>query len=161
MVKGLVYGMEAGGGEYHGHYVPDRNLMYASQVLTQELYPNFITKLRELAGGALIMLPSSAKDFANPALADYIERTQQSPVSDPEPRVKFLKLAWDAIGSEFASRHAQYEMFYAGAQFVTRNHAYRTYDWQAATGLVDEMLARYDLAASMGPAAGEASEAAE
>ena len=161
MVKGLVYGMEAGGGSYHGYYVPDRNLMYSSQVLTQELYPNFITKLRELAGGALIMLPSSARDFANPALAGYIERTQKSPVADPEARVKFLKLAWDAIGSEFASRHAQYEMFYAGAQFVTRGHAYRTYDWQAATGLVDEMLARYDIAASIGPARGGASAAAE
>ena len=52
-------------------------------------------------------------------------------------------------------------MFYAGAQFVTRGHAYRTYDWQGATGLVDEMLGRYDLAASMGPATGETSEAAE
>ena len=161
MVQGLVYGMEAGGGEYHGYYVPDRNLMYSSQVLTQQLYPDFITKLRELAGGALIMLPSSARDFADPALAEYIERTQQSPAMAPEPRVKFLKLAWDAIGSEFASRHAQYEMFYAGAQFVTRGHAYRTYDWQAATGLVDEMLSRYDLAASIGPAPGDAEEAAE
>ncbi|MDE0057373.1 MAG: hypothetical protein OXP07_04560, partial [Defluviicoccus sp.] len=64
-------------------------------------------------------------------------------------------------GSEFASRHAQYEMFYAGAQFVTRGHAYRTYDWQAATGLVDEMLSRYDLAASIGPAPRGAEEAAE
>ena len=52
-------------------------------------------------------------------------------------------------------------MFYAGAQFVTRGHAYRTFDWPAATGLVDEMLDRYDLAASMGPVGESASEAAE
>ena len=150
MVKGLVYGMEAGGGEYHGYFVPDRHLMYTAQVLTQDLYPRFINSIRELAGGSLIMLPSSARDFANPVLADYIGRTQKSPASGPEERVKFLHLAWDAVGSEFAGRHTQYEMFYAGAQFVTRGHSYRTYDWRAATGLVDEMLARYDLAASMG-----------
>lgn len=150
MVKGLVYGMESGGGEYHGYYVPDRNLMYTAQVLTQELYPKFITSIRELAGGGVIMLPSSAKDFANPELADFIGRTQKSPVVDSESRVKFMKLAWDAIGSEFASRHAQYEMFYAGAQFVTRGHAYRTYDWDAATGMVDDILGRYDLKNSMG-----------
>ena len=42
MVKGLVYGMEAGGGEYHGYFVPDRHLMYTAQVLTQDLYPRFI-----------------------------------------------------------------------------------------------------------------------
>ena len=33
--------------------------------------------------------------------------------------MKFLKAGWDAIGSEFGSRHTQYEMFYAGARFVT------------------------------------------
>ncbi len=158
MVKGLVYGMEAGGGEYQGYYVPDHNLMYCSQVLTQDLYPKFINAIRELSGGGLIMLPSSARDFANPELADLIQRTQKSPATDPEGRVKFMKLAWDAVGSEFASRHTQYEMFYAGAQFVTRGHAYRTYDWRAATGMVDEILERYDLAASMGGPKAQAAE---
>ena len=74
---------------------------------------------------------------------------------------KAAQLAWDAIGSEFASRHTQYEMFYAGAQFVTRGHAYRTYDWSTATGMVDEIMERYQLAASMGPAQDGKSEAAE
>ena len=59
--------------------------------------------------------------------------------------MKLFKLAWDAVGSEFASRHTQYEMFYAGAPFVTRGNAFRTYDWQSATGLVDETLAGYNL----------------
>jgi len=61
-------------------------------------------------------------------------------------RVKFYKMAWDAVGSEFASRHSQYEMFYAGATFVTKGHAFRTYDWKAATALLDRMLSSYDLA---------------
>ena len=52
----------------------------------------------------------------------------------------FLKLAWDALGSEFGSRHTQYEMFYAGAPFVTCAHSYRTYDWAAADALVQKML---------------------
>ena len=145
MVEGLVYGMESGGGEYNGYYVPDRNLMYTAQVLTQQLYPEFITSMRELAGGGLIMLPSSAHDFANPELNALIHATQKSAVGSSEEKVKFLKLAWDAIGSEFASRHAQYEMFYAGAQFVTRAHAFRTYDWDRAAQLVDSVLDSYSL----------------
>jgi 4-hydroxyphenylacetate 3-monooxygenase len=36
-------------------------------------------------------------------------------------------------------------MFYAGATFVTKGHCFRTYDWQAATGAVDRMLASYGL----------------
>jgi 4-hydroxyphenylacetate 3-monooxygenase len=59
--------------------------------------------------------------------------------------VKFYKLAWDAVGSEFGSRHQQYEMFYAGATFVTKGHSFRTYDWQQAKGLVQSMLDSYDL----------------
>lgn len=143
MVEGMVYGMEAGGGAYGKYYVPKKHLMYAAQVLSQELYPNYIRTLRELAGGSLIMLPSSVRDFANPELAPIIEKTQQSPAMSPESRVKFMKLAWDAIGSEFASRHLQYEMFYAGAQFVTKGHSARTYDWDHAKQLVQSMLDRY------------------
>jgi 4-hydroxyphenylacetate 3-monooxygenase len=67
-------------------------------------------------------------------------------------RVKFYKLAWDAVGSEFASRHAQYEMFYSGASFVTTGHSYRTYDWPAAAKLLNDMLGSYDLADELGRA---------
>ena len=59
--------------------------------------------------------------------------------------MKFYRLAWDVVGSEFASRHTQYEMFYAGAQFVTKGHSFRTFDWENATSMVDDFLAGYDL----------------
>ena len=91
------------------------------------------------------MLPSSAKDFANPELAALIHKTQKSPATDPEGRVKFMKLAWDAVGSEFASRHAQYEMFYSGGEFVTRGRSFNNYDWDNVTDLVDGLLGSYDL----------------
>ena len=102
-----------------------------------------ITTIRELAGGGVIMVPSSIADFDDPALAAVIDKTQKSPVFSPQERVKFFKLAWDALGSEFASRHVQYEMFYAGASFVTRGHAYRTFDWATCKGMVDELMGSY------------------
>lgn len=145
MVEAYVYGMEAKGSVVNGYYVPDRNMLYSSQVLTQQLYSKILTTLRELAGGGMIMLPSSVHDFENPDLARIIEKTQKSPICSAEERVKFFKLAWDAVGSEFASRHNQYELFYAGASFVTKGHAYRSYDWRRATGLVDTMLSSYSL----------------
>ena len=112
-------------------------------MLTQQLYPKVITAIRELAGGGLIMLPSSVADFDNPFLAGLIHKTQKSPVFTPEERVKFFKLAWDALGSEFASRHVQYEMFYAGASFVTRGSSYRTFDWSKCKGMVDGLMGSY------------------
>ena len=144
MVDALVVAMEASGVHHGEYFVPDRHTLYTAQVLTQQLYPRFVASIRELAGGALITLPSSVKDFSDPEIAALIGLTQQSPAASAEEKVKFYKLAWDALGSEFASRHLQYEMFYAGASFVTRGHSFRTYDWGRASGLVDEMLAGYD-----------------
>jgi 4-hydroxyphenylacetate 3-monooxygenase len=95
----------------------------------------------------MIMLPSGVEDLSHPEIADYVLRPQGSATLSPQDRVKFFKLAWDAVGSEFASRHTQYEMFYAGAAFVTKGHAFRTYDWGSATALVDNLLAGYDLPA--------------
>ncbi len=140
MVEGMVVAMEAKGHVENGAFVPDKHLMYAAQVLTQELYPRLVETIRGLAGGALIMLPSSARDWDEPSLARIITATQRSPVAAPRERVDFLKLAWDAIGSEFGSRHTQYEMFYAGAPFVTCGHSLRTYDWAGAGELVRRML---------------------
>lgn len=147
MVEGMVKGMEANGRQYGKYFVPDRKLLYSAMVLTQQLYPQFMLQLRELSGGGMIMLPSSDADFANPDIARYIEKTQKSPVTDAKGRVKLFKLAWDAVGSEFGSRHTQYEMFYAGATFVARGHAYRTYDWEKALDMVDRFMGSYDLGA--------------
>jgi 4-hydroxyphenylacetate 3-monooxygenase len=151
MVDALLAAMEIKGARRGAYFVPDGHTLYSAQVLTQQLYPKFITTLRDLAGGGLIMQPSSYRDFGNPEMAGYIELTQQSPVADAYDKVKFYKLAWDAVGSEFASRHVQYEMFYAGATFVTKAHSYRTYDWSRATDLVDRVLASYDIAADPRP----------
>jgi 4-hydroxyphenylacetate 3-monooxygenase len=143
MVDGLLHAMEIKGRRQGEYFIPDRHTLYAAQVLTQRLYPKVIGTLRVLAGGSLIMLPSGIEDFADTRLADYVLRAQGSAVLSPRERVKFFKLAWDAVGSEFASRHTQYEMFYAGANFVTAGHSYRTYDWDAAEALVERLLGSY------------------
>lgn len=145
MVEALVAAMEAKGNHVNNYFVPDKHTLYTAQVLTQQLYPELVTTLRDLAGGAMIALPGSAADFDNPELRTLIQRTQQSPAASAYDKVKFYKLAWDALGSEFGSRHTQYEMFYAGATFVTKGHSFRSYDWEQATGLVDSMLNDYDL----------------
>lgn len=145
MIEGLIYGMEAAGYRRGRYFLPNRHLLYTAQVHAQELYPQITSTIRELAGGALLMLPSSVEDFSNAELAAIIRHTQISPAMSGENRVKLLKLTWDAVGSEFASRHQQYEMFYAGAAFVTRGHSFRTYDWKQASDLVDRLASRYSL----------------
>ena len=115
MVESFVHAMEVAGEQVGLYFAPNRSIMHAATCITQELYPQFVGLVRELAGGGLIMLPSSSADFENPATREPIGLTQRSGVTDAYGRVKTMKLAWDAVGSEFGSRHVQYEMFYAGA----------------------------------------------
>jgi 4-hydroxyphenylacetate 3-monooxygenase len=144
-VDGLVHAMEIKGSKRGAYFVPDRHTLYAAQVFTQRVYPEVITTLRSLAGGSMIMLPSGIEDFADTRLAGYALRAQGCGALTAQERVKFFKLAWDAVGSEFASRHTQYEMFYAGAEYVTKSHSYRTYDWDRAAALLDGLLKSYQL----------------
>jgi 4-hydroxyphenylacetate 3-monooxygenase len=151
MVDALVHAMEIKGQRRGPYFVPDPHTLYSAQVLTQQLYAQVMLALRELAGGGMIMLPSAIQDFASAELRALIDKTQQSPACSSEDRVKFFKLAWDAVGSEFASRHTQYEMFYAGATFVTKGHSFRTFDWDRCTQLVDRMLDSYSLEDELSP----------
>jgi len=145
LIDGLMWGMEAKGQHVGEYFVPNRHLVYSALVLAQQLYNKIIIAMRDLAGGGVIMLPSSIEDFTNPMLRGLINKTQKSPFYGSEDRVKFFKLAWDAIGSEFASRHAQYEMFYAAPNFVNKGHSYRTYDWSVSTGMVEKLMSSYSL----------------
>ena len=145
-VEAFVKAIEVNGGlDHNGYYVPDLAMITTAQVVTQRMYPRLIAEIRNLAGGGMIMLPSGIEDFEDPQLRSYIHATQKSPLVDPFDRVKFFKLAWDAVGSEFASRHTQYEMFYAGAMFVLKNHAYSAFDWDQGRSMLDRLLSSYDL----------------
>ena len=43
-----------------------------------------------------------------------------------------MRLLWDFIGTEFGSRHQQYEKFYGGASFLVKQNVYRNFDWKRA-----------------------------
>jgi 4-hydroxyphenylacetate 3-monooxygenase len=145
MFEAMLHGMEINGEKVGEYWIPNRHYLYSALTLSQELYPRIINAIRDLAGGAFIMLPSSQRDFFNETVEPLIRKTQRSNIGSPEQRVKFLKAAWDAVGSEFGSRHTQYEMFYAGARFVTTGHSHRIYDWSEAARLVDALLSTYQL----------------
>ena len=99
VIEAFVYAMEVKGWRFGEYYLPNKELLYASQVQSQNLYPKIIETLRDLAGGGMIMLPSSIADFDAPEIAELIGKTQYSPAASSEERVKFFKLAWDAIVS--------------------------------------------------------------
>ncbi len=144
-IEALVIAMELKGESFHDYYVPDRALLCTAQVIAQTTYPEIAEAIRSLSGGGMIMVPSSHADFATPETNRIIHKTQRSLVATSEQRVKLMKLAWDAVGSEFGSRHLQYEMFYSGAPFVTRGNAFRFFDWDGVKSAVDSFMGSYGL----------------
>ncbi|MGH3663903.1 MAG: 4-hydroxyphenylacetate 3-hydroxylase family protein, partial [Micromonosporaceae bacterium] len=122
MVSGLVYAQEQNCElDEHGIAWPGRSECFATMTLQSDFYPKLLHLLRDLCGGGVIQMPSAAADFDHPEARADFDRYVQSPGYPSVERVKLLKLVWDVIGSEFASRHQQYEMFYAGAPFLVRS----------------------------------------
>jgi 4-hydroxyphenylacetate 3-monooxygenase len=128
-----------------GQWRPGARAVYGAMGLQSELYPRILAILRDLAGGGVLQLPSSVSDLTNPELRPDFDRYVQSPGTPAAERVQLFKLVWDAIGSEFAGRHHQYEMFYAGAPFVAKGYAMRNYGYTEPVSDVDEFLASYAL----------------
>ena len=127
-----------------GMWLPGRQALYGSMGLQSEIYPRVIAILRDLVGGGVLQLPSSVKDLTSPLTSRDIEHYVQSPGVPSEERVKLFKLAWDIVGSEFAGRHQQYEMFYAGAPFVVKGaYTYRNYDYDSAVAAVQQFTDGY------------------
>ena len=119
---------------------PSVTTLYSAMALQSELNGRMLETIRELTGSAMITLPSSLKDFENPETAADIERYMRSASSDAKSKVALMRLAWDFIGSEFGSRHQQYEKFYGGASFIVKQNVYRNFDFKRATALVDRAL---------------------
>ncbi len=146
VVEGMVIAAEATAvTNANGVVHPNPRFLYGAMGLQAQLYPRMIHLLRELAGGGVLQVPSSVGELTNEDMATDIRRYVQSNGVKAEERIKLFKLAWDMIGSEFAGRHQQYEMFYAGAPFVAKNYAFLNYGYQEAVALVDRCLGEYDL----------------
>ena len=152
MAGGLVLASEAACVEDpRGFVYPNPTYIYANGWLQATYYSTMLNTLRELTGAGFLQVPSSYRDFQNPEIAPDLQRFIASPGLDAVERTKLFKLAWDLVGSEFAGRHAQYELFYAGSRSMTTSlRAFRAYDFAGARALVDRCLSGYGL-----PAAGE------
>lgn len=140
MIEGLFRGLVHNPTQHGAFYIPDQRLLYMCQAVAQVVYPKVVEAIRKLAGGGVIMLPSHVSDLSNPETLSLIEKTQYSTSTLPLERVRLMKLVWDAIGSEFASRHLQYEMFYSGPRFVALSRIYGAYDWSNSKSMVSCIL---------------------
>ena len=122
---------------------PHPQYIYAGMALQRKLIVDMMRTLRELAGGAFQAVPSSDSAFTSAETRADTERYYQSAAAGARERIKLVKLVWDFVGTEFGGRQLQYEMFYSASQPVVNRRMFKSYDWAAATAIVDRCLGEY------------------
>lgn len=118
----------------------------AHRAMVGEVYPKVVAEVKRLAGGGVIQLPASGLNLHHPEIGGLLAKYVRSPGHTAESRIKLLKLAWDALGSEFAARHEQYEQFYHGAPHVYLPAIVRDGNPELCERLTKSCLDGYELA---------------
>lgn len=129
---------------------PDAAIAVAYQTFGPEIMPAVKNIIEKVVASGLIYLNSHASDFKAPEIRPYLDRyVRGSGGIDAVERVKVMKLLWDAIGTEFGSRHELYEINYAGTSDHARLSALaiatRSGDLDRFKRFADEYMAEYDL----------------
>jgi 4-hydroxyphenylacetate 3-monooxygenase len=129
--------------------LPNMQAGAAYRVFAGEAYGRVKEIAEKIVASSLIYLPSSAKDFKNPAIDPYLKQYVRGSYGiDYKERIKIMKLLWDAIGSEFGGRHELYEINYAGNHEEIRLQALANARGTGALdrmiGLAEQCMADYD-----------------
>jgi hypothetical protein len=129
--------------------LPDLTAAHAYRVFGPESWPRIRDIVQKTVTSSLIYLPSSVRDFANPAINELLRRyVRGSHDIGHIERIKIMKLLWDAVGTEFAGRHELYERNYSGgcddvrAQILTG--AQRGGHLREMEAMVEQCMADYD-----------------
>jgi len=129
--------------------LPNLQPAIAYRVFAPDAYSKIKEIIEKIVASALIFLPSSARDFQNPAIDPLLQRyVRGSNGIGYKERIKIMKLLWDAIGSEFGGRHELYERNYAGNHEDIRIQALtgarRNGNMDRMVGMVDQCMSEYD-----------------
>jgi 4-hydroxyphenylacetate 3-monooxygenase len=142
MLEGLVRAQEVEPERTPSGYVlQNRPTMYATMSWSCEYFPEFFLTVRELLGSSPFQLPANSSVFESAEVAAAFTSFSGGSAGDAVERYRLIKLAWDLVGSEFANRHLQYEMFYPGPRHVTRGRMAHYFDWDVCRAAAERCLA--------------------
>ncbi|GIH23403.1 siderophore biosynthesis-related protein [Acrocarpospora phusangensis] len=144
MLDGLIQGQENNPEPWSSGFVSNnREVLYATMAWSSQEFPRFALRMRELIGGHPFRQPADLSAFGNDETVDaYLRTSGQADLGAAKEHYQLMRTAWDLIGSEYASRHLQYEMFYAGPPHVTNGHLGRAFDWHRVDALAERLTRR-------------------
>ena len=123
------------------HLHVNRRFLYAALHWTSNNYCEIAEKVRELLSAGPFQIPADASVFEDAGLSAIYDNNWSAIGADARERFKFIKMAWDLLGSDFAGRHTQYERFYGGPPFLNDMYNYTWAPWADRRALVDRVLA--------------------
>lgn len=132
-----------------GSVVPRIEFAVLVRLFGTMAFPTARSLFAETLGGSPLVVPSSRLDLQNSELRPLIDRFYRGSTGDAHDRIKLFKLIWDAVGTEFGSRHEWYEINYSGNQEQMRldmaRFSGRRGILDQCEELVEQCLADYDL----------------
>jgi len=123
-----------------GFMYPNRRQLYAALHWCTNNYHQLAETVRELLGAGPLQMPADASVLGDPKLRETFDTYWSTTGSSAIERFKFFRLAWDYLGSELASRHGQYERFYAGPQFVNALYNFANCPWPERKAAIDAIM---------------------
>jgi 4-hydroxyphenylacetate 3-monooxygenase len=141
-VKGWIAG-QIEDAETAGLYVHvNRRELYSALYWCTNNYYQITETVREMLGAGPFQMPADASLLSDPELRKIFDRYWAAGDASAIDRLKLIRLAWDYLGSDFASRHSQYERFYAGPQFVHTFYNFNNCPWAERKKQVEELMAQ-------------------
>jgi 4-hydroxyphenylacetate 3-monooxygenase len=139
-LKGWIAGQIEDAETFGAYLHVNRRELYSALNWCTNSYYQITETVRELLGAGPFQMPADVSVLSDPALRETFDRYWAAGEATAIDRFKFMKLAWDYLGSEFAGRHAQYERFYAGPQFVHTLYNYNNCPWNERKQPIDELM---------------------
>jgi len=127
----------------NGYLLYNRRYMYAALHWAMENHSLLVDQIRELMGGGMFQFPASVSVLNEPSLKALFEEYWTTPKESAVDRLKLFKLAWDLIGSEWASRATSYEKFFVGPAFSVRNYNFIHCPWDSYQDAVRGFMKSY------------------
>lgn len=142
MIAGSIEDAESGA---NGYMHVNRRELYAALAWCTTNYHQLAETVREMLGAGPFQMPADTNFLSDPALREQFD-TYWAGKTSAVDRLKFMKLAWDYLGSELAGRHGQYEKFYAGPQFVHAFYNFGNCPWDQYKGPVEGLMQQMPVA---------------
>ncbi|MBT2555913.1 4-hydroxyphenylacetate 3-hydroxylase N-terminal domain-containing protein [Arthrobacter sp. ISL-5] len=127
----------------NGYVSQDRQFMYATSNWSMEYFPEFAKEIQIMLASHAFQQPADVSAFDDEYTRSlFLELNRTEDFDSALEKYRLIRLMWNLVGSELASRNQQYELFYAGPPHVTRTRMWDFFDWGSAEARVEDFLAQ-------------------